>query len=189
MKAPIIKTGLVIIFSVFIFSACKKEKGESNEEEVITTMILNFVPEGGGTPLEFTFNDPDGPGGTNPTIDDIVLEADKRYDVTVTLLNVLADPDEDITEEVEKEGDAHRFYYQPSASGPNDIGIGTEDTDVNGIPLGILSTWTTHGATPGSVTITLRHYPGNPPDKQMPDPVDSPKSSTDITVTFITQVS
>jgi hypothetical protein len=188
MKAQITKTGLVIIFAVFIFSACKKEKGESNEEEVITTMILNFVPVGGGTPLEFTFNDPDGPDGTNPTIDDIVLEADKQYDVTVTLLNVLADPDEDITEEVEEEGEAHRFYYQPSASGPNDIGVATKDTDANGIPLGILSTWTTHGATPGSVTITLRHYPGNPPDKQVADPVNSPKSSTDITVTFNTIV-
>lgn len=188
MKAYITKTGLVILFSVFIFSACKKEKGESNEEEVITTMILNFVPEGGGTPLEFTFNDPDGPGGTNPTIDDIELEADKQYEVTVTLLNAIANPPEDITEEVEEEGDAHRFYYQPSVSGPNDIGIATKDTDANGMPLGIVSTWTTHGATPGSVTITLRHYPGNPPDKQAADPVTSPKSSTDITVTFNTKV-
>lgn len=186
MKAPIIKTAFVIVFSLFIFSACKKEKGESNEEEVITTMTLTFVPEGGGTSLEFTFEDADGPGGDDPTIDDIVLEANKSYAVTVTLLNAVADPPEDITEEVKEEGQAHRFYYEPAAG--FDIGIATEDNDVDGVPLGIESTWTTQATATGNVTITLRHYPGNPPDKQIPDPVDSPKSSTDITVTFLVKV-
>jgi hypothetical protein len=186
MKRQIIQSGIIIIIFAMALSACRKEKGESNEEELITTMIVTATPQGGGTPLEFRFEDLDGPGGDNATQDNIVLAANKTYDVAITLLNETVNPAEDITEEVEEEGDAHRLYYEPAAG--SNITASDLDTDGAGVPLGITSTWTTTSAATGSITITLRHYPGNPPDKQIPDPVNSPKSSTDITVTFITTV-
>lgn len=179
-----------IVFGVFIVSsvltACKKDKGEANEEEVITTLKLTFVPEGGGTTVTYQWKDADGPGGTAPVQDEIVLTPSKIYNVTVQLLNETASPAEDITLEVEEEADAHRFYYQPSAG--SNITVSDLDEDGAGIPLGITSTWTTGAAATGSITITLRHYGGNPPGKALADPVDSPKSSTDVDVTFVTKI-
>jgi hypothetical protein len=186
MKRQIIFSIVIIFISILAITACKKEKGESNEEELITTMVITATPQGGGTPLEFRFEDLDGPGGDPATTDNILLAANKTYDVTITLLNETVNPAEDITEEVEEENAAHRFYYE--LSGGVNLTVSNLNNDDNGMPLGTTSTWTTTAASTGQVTITLRHYPGNPPDKQTPDPVNSPKSSTDIVVEFPVQV-
>lgn len=177
-------------FSIFIlilaFAACRKEKGESNEEELITTMILTVTPEGAGTPIDFRFEDMDGPGGDPATQDNIVLEPNTTYQVKVTLLNETVSPAVDITGEVEEENVAHRFYYELSAG--SNITISDLNNDDDGVTLGTTGVLTTTSSATGVLTVTLRHYPGNPPDKQIPDPVNSPKSSTDITVSFATRV-
>lgn len=180
------RTYILIIVLALTVTACKKLTGESNDEELITTMVITATPQNGGTSLVFTFNDPDGPGGNNPTIDNIVLNNNTAYNVSVALLNSTVNPPTDITKEVEEENTAHRFYYEASAG--SNIAVSSLNNDDAGVPLGIASTWTTTNAATGSITITLRHYPGNPPDKQIPDPVNSPKSSTDISVTFNTVV-
>lgn len=181
-----------IVFGIFIagalLTACTKDKDEpeENEEEVITTMKLTFVPVGGGTTVTYQFKDPDGPGGTAPTQDEIVLAPSKTYNVTVQLLNETETPAEDITLEVQAEADAHRIYYQPS--GPSNITVSGLDNDPNGVPLGVISTWTTGAVANGTIVVTLRHFGGTPPGKAAADPVDSPKSSTDIDVTFVTKI-
>jgi hypothetical protein len=186
MKRQIILPGFIIFMFALAITACKKETGESNEEELITTLVVTCTPQGGGAALEFRFEDLDGPGGNAATQDNIVLAANKTYDVNLTLLNETVSPAEDITEEVEEENLAHRFYYEPSAG--SNITVSNLKEDDNGMPLGTTSTWTTTAAATGNITITLRHYPGNPPDKQIPDPVNSSKSSTDISVNFTTTV-
>lgn len=176
-----------IFAATLAFHSCKKEATpETNDEEVIATMKLTFTPVGGGTAQVFQFDDPDGPGGSAPTQDNIVLTAAKSYTVSVQLLNKTTSPVSDITTEVEAESEAHRFYYEPG-SGSN-IAVSGLDLDPNGIPVGINSVWTTGAAGNGQITVTLRHYPGNPPDKALNDPVNSTKSGTDITVTFNTSV-
>lgn len=177
----------VAIFTISVlFTSCKKDVMEENEEEVITTMKLTFVPVGGGTNLEFSFDDPDGPGGAAPTQQPIVLAASKTYNVTVQLLNKTSTPAEDITDEVEEEAEAHRFYYTSSPA--SNITVSGLNNDPNGIPLGVTSVWNTAAAATGKLKVTLRHYPGNPPDKANADTVDSPKSGTDIEVEFDTTV-
>jgi hypothetical protein len=142
---------------------------------------------GGGNSVSFQYDDPDGPGGNAPTKDDITLAPNKTYSVTLQLLNKTTNPVEDITEEIEEEADAHRFYYEV-ASGSN-ITISGLDNDPNGVPLGVTSTWTTTGAaTTGKVKITLRHYPATPPGKAANDLVTSSKSATDIEVEFNSKI-
>ncbi len=102
--------------------------------------------------------------------------------MTLKLLNESAIPVEDITVEVEEENEVHRIYFSIS---PNSlVNIDQLNTDNNGLPLGTESNWSIVGTGMGSITVTLRHYPGTPPDKQLTDPVNSPKSSTDVEVTF-----
>jgi hypothetical protein len=95
-------------------------------------------------------------------------------------------PPDDITLEVEAESDAHRFYYAPTAG--SNITITGLNNDPNGVPVGISSVWTTGAAATGKVTVTLRHFPGTPPGKETSDPVDSPKSSTDVEVVFDSKI-
>ena len=184
MKHVFLKWGSICMIGAVLLVGCKKDKGESNEEEVITTLELTFTPAAGGTPLVYNFVDPDGPGGVDPTVDDIVLNANTTYNVSAAFLNELAG--EDITEEINAESDAHRVYY--TVAGGSNITVSNLNNDPNGVPLGITSTWATGAAANGQVTITLRHYPAIPPNKEAADLVNSPKSGTDIEVTFDTQV-
>lgn len=186
MKRQLKKLAFVIMATGIVFSSCKKDKAEENEEEVITTLRVTAVPAGGGAALVFEFDDPDGPGGAAPAQDDIELAASTTYNVTLELLNKTETPEGDITAEITEESDAHRFYFEPSAS--SNITVSNLNTDGDGLPLGLTSTWTTGATATGTIKITLRHYPGNPPGKAADDAVTSSKSGTDIAVDFITVV-
>lgn len=176
-----------LIAGTFLLTSCKKfESGEDNEEEVITTMNLRFTPAGGGPVLSYGFDDADGPGGNTPVQSEIVLSPNTIYHVELELLNKTVSPADTITNEVREEAEAHRFYYTVSPG--NNITVSDFDNDANGIPLGIHSQWATGNAGTGTLTVTLRHYPGTPPDKQTADPVNSPKSSTDVDIIFSTKI-
>lgn len=186
MNRKLLRGISALLLSATLFAGCQKDEAEDNQEEVITTMKLTFVPVGGGTTLTYQFDDPDGPGGTAPTQDQIVLATSKSYNVTVQLLNKTKTPAEDITTEVKAEADAHRFYYETSPG--SSITISGLDSDPNGVPLGVTSTWTTGVAATGSLKVTLRHYGAVPPNKAAADLVNSTKSDTDIEVIFNTKV-
>ncbi len=183
-----IKTIAATLLAGLFMIACKKDTKptESNDEEIITTMKLNFTPVGGGNTLSYQFEDADGPGGANPIFQDIVLAPAQTYNVSIELLNKTTNPVKNITDEVAAESDAHRFYYEPTTG--SNISVSNLNNDVNGIPLGITSTWTTTSAATGKIKITLRHYAGIPPNKASDDPVNSSKSASDIDVEFNTIV-
>lgn len=187
MKKQFMQIALGILVSSAVITSCKKDKPEEpNDNEVITTMILTFVPAGGGSTLTYQFDDPDGPGGAAPTQQEIVLAPSKTYAVTVQLLDKTKTPVADVTTEVAAEADAHRFYYEPTA--PSNITVSGLNNDGNGVPLGITGTWATGAVATGKIKITLRHYPANPPGKAIGDLVTSSKSDTDIEVEFNTKI-
>jgi hypothetical protein len=187
MKKQIMKIALGVFVSSAVITSCKKDKTEEpNDNEVITTMKLSFVPAGGGTALTYQFDDQDGPGGAAPTQQEIVLAPSKSYAVTVQLLDKTKTPVPDITAEIATEAEAHRFYYEPTAG--SNITVSGLNNDGAGIPLGINSTWATGAAATSKIKITLRHYPGTPPGKALGDLVNSTKSDTDIEVEFNTKI-
>jgi len=180
------KIALGVLMATVLITSCKKDKPEENEEEVITTMRLTFVPVGAGTTVTYQFDDSDGPGGAAPTQQEIVLAPSKTYNVTVQLLNKTETPVEDVTLEVLGEKEAHRIYYEPT--GGSNITVSGLDNDANGVPLGVTSVWATGAVATGKVKVTLRHFGATPPNKAIGDPVSSSKSSTDIEVEFNTKV-
>ena len=186
MKKQLVKLLMVITVLGTLMTSCKKDGVEPNDEEVITTMKLTFVPVGGGTSLTYQFRDADGPGGAVPVQQEIVLAPSRSYNVTVQLLDETKTPADDITLEVASEADAHRFYYEPTTA--SNITVTGLNNDANGVPLGITSTWATGAAGTGKTKVTLRHYSATPPGKAISDPVNSPKSNTDIEVDFTTRV-
>lgn len=163
-------------------AACSKDKDEvTNEEELITTAVLEFRDNGSSDSFSVIFSDPDGEGGEEPVyFDEIRLRPNTTYSVTATLLNESTDPDTDITAEVAEEADDHQFFYLPV--GVN-INVAVTDQDNAGLPLGILSQWTTGEVSTGTVRFVLKHKPGNKASND-----DVSKGETDIDLNFVARV-
>lgn len=188
---------LFVGLSCAALAACSDNGGSStNENEVITTVILNFAPATGPT-ITATFNDPDGDGGGAPTIDPVQL-APGDYTLTVQFQNRLAQPQVEITDEVRQEHDVHLLLFTGTAVvGPatsNATGPLTQsytDTDSNGFPVGLTDGITARAGT-GQLTVTLRHMPPEEPPVKAADTValakasgvDSIGGSTDAQVNF-----
>ena len=157
------------LFSLITLSAAcndvNNHNGGDNEGEVITTVALSFTPQGGGDALEFTWSDPENDG--SPVIDDIVLSDANDYDVTVSFLNELVSPAEDITVEVADESDQHQVFLtgdgvEGPATGDNAGAVVTHayaDEDANGLPVGLANAFTTAAVGSASLIVTLRHLP------------------------------
>lgn len=154
------------MFLVFATACGDVENPEGEEEnEVITTLVLTFTPVAGGDALEFSWADVENDG--NPVIDDIALSDADDYDVTVSFLNELEDPAEDITLEIQDEDDEHQIFFtgtavQGPATGTNASAVvehAYADSDADGLPVGLDNTFTTLGTGSGELTVTLRHLP------------------------------
>jgi len=177
------KTGFIYLLAAgCALSSCKKESqpAEENDNELITTIQLDVTKRGSGNQFTFIWEDPDGPGGDLPVSDTIRLDEQSVYDVRMSFWNKAVTPAENITSEITAESDAHRIYYDPSAS--TGITIDGLDNDVNGVTLGLNSVWTTTASPAGNVTIVLRHYPEG--GKEPQDEVNSTKSVTDAGAIF-----
>lgn len=170
----------ILVVLTLAITSCKKEKTEEedNDNEMITTVRVQLTEEGTSNVLTFNWKDIDGQGGEAPVIDDIVLKANTVYTASLVFLDESKTPAENITEEIEEEGDVHRIYYNT----PTGLTVGNLDTDENGLPLGINSTWTTTNAATGTLQIILRHYGSG--GKEASDPANSSKSSPDADVSF-----
>lgn len=181
-------------------AACGDDGGTTNENEVITTVILNFAPAS-GSPIVATFNDADGDGGQAPTVDPVNLTPG-TYTLTVQFQNRLETPPEEITEEVNEEHDVHLLLFTGSAVvGPatsNTTGPlmqSYSDMDGNGLPVGLRNNIVASAGT-GQLTVTLRHMPPEEPPVKSADTVmqvktggvDSIGGSTDAKVNFAVTV-
>ncbi|MCA0362927.1 MAG: hypothetical protein LCH67_02715 [Bacteroidetes bacterium] len=150
------KKNILVLFvlSGFIFS-CKDDVELENENELITTIKLQFV--NGSETKTFQFKDPDGDGGQSPVIDNITLKANTGYQVSVSFLDESKTPAEDLTTEVSEESDEHLVIF---TSNPSSLGVYTySDKDVNGFPVGLKGNYKTGNAGSGSLKVQLRHQP------------------------------
>ncbi len=170
---------LTIYFAtaVFFLSCNKENKVDPNEGELITTLKVSLVEQGTTTPQVFVFKDIDGPGGQAPgQFDSVIINAGKTYNASIQFLNESVSPADDITLEVNAEADDHQVYYESSTP---ELVVTNLNTDANGLPLGINSTWTTGSTAKGTIRITLKHKPGA---KAAGDPVS--KGETDLEIGF-----
>lgn len=177
---------------------CGDDPKKENVPELITKVTLTFTPVGGGTPVVVSATDPDGEGVQDIEADDaIVLQLNKTYNLSLSLINELADPtspEYDITNEVEEEGDEHQFFFAwtnnlfaaPSGNGNIDNRydqLDYQDTD-GANPIGITTQWaTTANGAMGTFRILLKHQPGVKSTTSI-----STDGETDLDITFDLQV-
>lgn len=160
-----------------LFTGCQEDDDIpviENEEEVITDVKLIFTNTEDATDIvEASAQDPDGEGVEELSIlDEIDLDTSKSYTLTFEIMNNLDSPGEDIGEEIEEEDDEHQIFYSFSNDAfTNPMGNGNidsysdplnyNDTDDNGNPVGLSTSWTTSSTalTDGTFTIRLQHQP------------------------------
>ena len=169
----------ILLAVITMFQACDKEDPKPvHEAELITTVQVTLVPEGNGIPVTLKFVDADGEQGSIAPITTVSgsLKPSTSYSAVIELKNETVNPVADITEEVAEEAEDHLFCFD--ASGDISVAYVEEDEDANGLPLGLLTTWTTGSAGNATVTLSLRHQPGTKTG-------ECPGSGeTDVEVTF-----
>ncbi|MDC0177194.1 type 1 periplasmic binding fold superfamily protein [Polaribacter sp.] len=175
-----IKLLAIFFIATLTFSACSDDDHEDDdhdhEEELITTVTYTLTK--GNDAVTLVSTDLDGLGGNDATFNiSGPLTANTTYTGVIKLENATEDPAENITEEVEEEGDEHEFFYSSTVSG---ITINKTDTDTEGNPIGIETTLTTGAAGTGTLTIILKHEPTKPNDNTS----TNAGGSTDVEVTF-----
>ena len=162
---------LVLGFGVCLISCDNDVPGKENEEEIIDKVTLTFTPTA-GSPVVVTATDPDGEGIADMSPDgDIYLLPNTAYTLTIGVENTVEQ--EDITLEIEEEGDEHIFFFSftngifsnPVGDGNIDAradAINYDDQDINDQPIGIITTWTTgaENTSDNTFRVVLKHQPG-----------------------------
>lgn len=139
-------------------SSCKDDH-DHDEGEVITTVKL-ICQDSANTTLpvsEFRFDDPDGPGGNNPTrLDTIYLDSGRTTLVSLRFEDASSGSVKDITTEIRAEGNDHFVCVNPSG-----ISLQVTAGDSDGkYPIGLESRWKANSKGSGNVTVVLKHQPG-----------------------------
>ncbi len=177
MKNTLIFPLILLVSGLFIFSACEKEveaPDEENEVEEFTN--IEFIFTNVDDPNDETrgiWEDEDGFGPIEPVIlQHPTFRPNTTYRLTFIMENRLVTPIEDLTDEILDEDDEHQFFFEFSEalfSNPEGTGniqdrdglINYLDFDDNGIPLGLLTEWTTADPQTGAIfRAVLGHQPG-----------------------------
>jgi hypothetical protein len=173
-------TFLLPVFLLVLASCKKKEENPTpaDDNELITTLTLTLTKIGNSVPFSIVFTDPDGAGGQVATLSpsSLTLDANAIYNGTLKLEDASKNPSSDITVEIKKEDIDHQFFYTVSKA---NLMVNNLNKDAKNQPLGITSTFTTGVASSGTLTVTLKHKPGQ---KGANDAITV--GSTDIEVVF-----
>ncbi len=171
-----------------LLMACKKDETSSptptptNEEELITTLILTFSDQETPTEIfELRFTDLDGDGGNAPVITGDSIPANRAFNMSVRVLNESGSTPVEITNEIASEGTAHQFFFQPVGT---TLLVAYADADANGQPIGLTNLATTAAPGEGTMTVTLRHEPNKTAAGVINGDITNAGGETDIEVTF-----
>ena len=189
---------IALLIAGLTIASCSDDDSVPEEEddvEVITNVNLIFTNNADPNDLIIArAEDSDGIGAQSlEVLDGIVLAADTQYTLTFEILNALDSDDvEDIGAEILEEGDEHQFFFtftadafdSPLGDGNIDSAsdpINYNDSDINGLPIGLSTNYTTPAALTegGTFRVLLQHQPG---EKSATS--DSNTGDTDIDVTF-----
>lgn len=188
---------LLLVSTVLMvyLSGCGDDPERENAPELVTKITLTFSPVGGGASVVVNAVDPDGEGPQDLEPEGpIELLEGVTYLLSIEVFNELLSPGEDgydLTEEIEEEADEHQFFFgfsdgafsSPVGTGniaPASGSINYEDEDENGLPIGLVTRWTT-----GSIQsdkffrVMLKHLPGIKSAS-----TTSADGETDVDVTF-----
>jgi hypothetical protein len=176
------KIYMLCTLSVLFAASCRRQNNPSppgEENELITTVRLQFTDSLTGNVSLFSWRQPGGPG-TAISADTIVLAANKTYRATVKILDESKSPAFDVTAEIKAACNEHRFFYTSTTTR-----ISTTITDRDSLnppmELGLQFTASTslNGQATGTYRVLLKHYTA-----ASPKTAGASAGSSDIDVSF-----
>lgn len=180
---------LVLFFVVYSFTACKKESNPADSSDpleetlpnAITLTLVSSLSSSQET-VKATWRTTNPTGSGMVTIDTLRLRGGVEYEGTLTAINDLQSPVEDLTEDYKKYADEHQLFYTPMIGNPNRVTIKTIDKDNKGLPLGLKFTCIVSQGVPatGTLNVVLSHFDPNESLKKN-GTSRSPESDFDIT--------
>jgi hypothetical protein len=187
MKTTITAIAMLAALSA-AFTACKKDKNEeptieaptpptNDDNELITTMKIQFHDTTTHVNTSYVFSDIDGAGGNPATFgnsgtDSIInIDANHVYACTILLLDESKNPVDTISNEVEDEGADHLFFFNSITPSGNPYSVYLNgsmthitylDLDANNRGIGLKTLWTAPSMpmAKAPLTIELKHQPG-----------------------------
>ncbi len=176
-----------LLASLIFIQSCKKaDPVIPVQQELITTIIFELIPQNGGPSVTMSFQDLDGDGGLQPTITGGVLAANTAYFGKLTLLNESALPVDSTNKDILEENLAHQFFFK--ASNGLDLSVIYDDFDDNNQPIGLSNTVETGVPSSGKLTVTLRHEPNKSGTGVSTGDITNAGGETDIEVDFDVQI-
>ncbi|WP_428653623.1 hypothetical protein [Runella sp.] len=177
----LLTVSLVFMLTVFFWSCgTKEEPAPEDENELITTVRLNFTENGTTTVQKFEWKDIDGDGGNAPAISKVTLKANRTYKLEIEFLDESKTPADNITAEVKAKQDEHLVVFSPTPSSLLTYTAG--DKDSRNFPIGLTGNTVTGNANQGTLRVQLRHQPpvnGQPVKNGTVTP-----GSDDVNITF-----
>lgn len=180
MKNIIINSGtfISVVFISLFLSSCQKDDTDNpapvNPGELITTVHMVLTDTVTGVVDTISFIDLDGPGGTPPVIDSMIIDAGTVYQLKLHLFDESKNPPLNISSEIEYEGDTHLFVFSSGLAESMAL-----DNDVNGNPVGLLNMLQSTNTGTGTFRVELRHY-----DSAALKDAGSQSYETDIEIDF-----
>lgn len=154
-KTNIMKKVIVILSLSSLLFQCKNDETIPEENELITTINLNFIS--GQESKIYTWKDLDGDGGKAAVIDNIGLKPNTTYTLITSFLDETQSPIFDIGAEIKKEQDEHLIVY--TSSPMNLFNYTYTDKDSKNLPVGFNGTVKTGATGSGKLKVQLRHQP------------------------------
>jgi hypothetical protein len=170
---------IILSLTTILLHSCKPD-GEKDDEgnELITSVFMHFTDSANQT-TTFKWRQPGGPGA-RITRDTILLDSGCTYLVRVEIWDESQTPAVDVTPDIRRTQNEHRFVYTSTTEA---INIVVNDFDTNNPPMevGLDITVSTFGSGPrsGMLKAVLRHY-----SKRSPKTAGPMAGSTDIDVEF-----
>lgn len=171
----------LIILTLTFFTACDPEINPVNEEEAINEAYVDLMsPSGDKYHFSFVDSDGDGPQKAHLTAD--TLPPDTELFGTIRLVNTLASPVIDVTEEIVAEGTDHQLFYQIDGHLPDQFTY--LDFDADNRPVGTAFKFKTGSHTTGKFVIYLRHKPAKDGLNVSAGDVTNAGGETDVELDF-----
>ena len=149
----------VMLGSIALLNSCKNDAVTSGNETITTMKLLaqNLTTNTTDTFVYVNFNE----SKPNPPsyVDTVRLKAKTPYFIQILLINEIPNPAMNMTDTIIAKADSHLMIYNLDPVAAASIKI--QDKDSKGLPLGLLSNWTTSDTTNGWLRMILRHQQGS----------------------------
>ncbi|MCB9257001.1 MAG: type 1 periplasmic binding fold superfamily protein [Chitinophagales bacterium] len=178
-----IKNLFAFALLIFILQGCNKDEPIIiNDEELITTLRLEFTPSDSSQTRIIQFQDLDGDGGQAPIFSADTLNANTNYSLRLYVLNESESPADDITSEILEEGEDHQFFFL--IDNALNLSVSYNDFDNNTNPIGLINYASTQGASSGQFSVVLRHQGDKFATGVSSGDITNAGGATDIEVSF-----